>query len=403
MIRLAHIRALLIALTLLTASNPTSAESSLRAIDKAIATTDHEHALELIDAQLATNPEDTALRLRRARVLGYSGEFDAALNGLNDLQREYPQDVDYVFARAQLLTRHGREREALDDLRRAVALAPDYEGVWQLRYTLLSRQHDEAAAFELQELLRDVAVRFPRAEWWRTTETDSAARWTVLVGAGHENLSNDAPSWNQQFVEVSREQDSAGRYRAGFSRDERFDNSDQSVLLGGDFSFASGWSAGADITMVSDPDFQPEMSYSGYVGRSLKDGWLVNLRYRRREYEAATVSSTTGVIEKYLNDFRIAYALGLSHLHGASNSLNHSLTMNWYYSDRSSVGVTLNTGKETEAVGPGQVLETDVRGMSLTGRRKLTDRFDLQWWLGLHDQGDFYRRQFLGMAVSIRL
>ncbi|MDH3431504.1 MAG: YaiO family outer membrane beta-barrel protein [Gammaproteobacteria bacterium] len=393
----------LLAVILLVSGNAALADASLRAIDNAIATSDYDYALELIDTQLALNREDTALRLRRARVLGYRGEFDAALKSLNELQREYPQDVDHVFARAQLLTRQGRDGEAIDDLRRAVALAPDYEEVWQLRYTLLTRQLDESAEFELQELLQEVAIRFPRAEWWRPAATDSAPQWTILVGAGHENLSNDAPSWNRQFVEVSREQHATGRYRIGLSRDERFGNSDLSVRLSGDYLLAPDWSAGADITLISDPDFQPELNYSGYVGRSLKEGWVVNLRYRRREYETATVSSTTGVVEKYVGDFRIAYALGLSHLHGTSDSPNHSLAMNWYYSDRSSIGLTLNTGKETEAVGPGQVLETEVRGVSLSGRRKLSDRFDLQWWLGLHDQGDIYRRQFLGMAVSIRL
>lgn len=115
------------------------------------------------------------------------------------------------------------------------------------------------------------------------------------------------------------------------------------------------------------------------------------------------MGSTMGTVEKYLGDFRIAYALGLSHLHGASNSLNHSLTANWYYSDRSSIGISLNTGEETEAIGPGQVLETDVRGVSVSGRRRLTNRLGLQWWLGLHEQGDYYRRQYVGMALTIQL
>ena len=398
-----QMQALLLAAILLMAGDPALAESSLRAIDKAISAAEYEHALNLIDTELAADPGDLALRLRRARVLSYTGEVDAALDALNDLHRQYPHDVDYVFARAQVLAREGRNREALDDLRQAVALAPEYEEVWKLRYSLLSRQHDETSQFELQVLLQDVAVRFPRARWWRTADSDSVARWTLLVGAGHENLSNDAPSWNQQFIEVSREQDSVGRYRIAVARDERFDNSDLSVSLGGDFSFASDWSAGVDVTMASSPEFQPDLSFGGYVGRSLADGWVANLRYQRREYETATVGSTTGIVEKYVGDFRIAYALGLSHLHGASNSLNHSLTTNWYYSDRSSIGITLNTGEEAEAVGPGQVLETDVRGVSISGRRQLTDRVDLQWWLGLHDQGDFYRRQYLGLAVSIRL
>lgn len=398
-----HSRYLLVIVALLTMHSAVVADTSLRAIDKAVAVSEYEHALDLIDAQLVVNPEDVALRLRRAQVLGYNGDNDAAMEALSELHRQYPQDVDYLFARAQLLARQERDREALDDLRQAVALAPDYEDVWKLRHKVLSRQYDEVAQFELQALLRDVAVHFPRADWWRTTESDAVARWTVLIGAGHENLSNGAPSWKQQFVEVSREQDSEGNYRLGLARDERFDDSDLTIRVAGEYSFASDWLAGFDLNTASDPTFQPGLGYGGFVSRSMLSGYVVSLRYGRREYETVTVGSTTAGLERYIGDFRFAYALGLSHLHGASNSMNHNATVNWYYNERASVGVSLNSGEEAEAIGPGQVLQTDVRGISVNGRHQLTDRFGLQWWLGLHDQGDFYRRQYVGMAVSIRL
>lgn len=398
-----RIRVLLTVAIVLATGNTALAEPSLRAIDEAIEATDYDRALELLDTQLAATPDDVTLRLRRARVRSYVGDYDTALNALDALREEYPHDVDYALARAQVLARQGRDREALDDLRQAAALAPEYEEVWEFRYTLLSRQPAEKVQLERDAVLREAAARFPRASWWRSTEEVPAAQWTVLVGAGHENLDNDLPSWNQQFIEFSRDHGSAGRYRVSVARDERFDNSDLSILLGGDILFASDWSAGFDFTFVDDAEFQPDYGYSTYVGKSLQDGWIVSLSYRRREYEAATVGSAMGTVEKYLGDFRIAYALGLSHLHGASNSLNHSLTANWYYSDRSSIGISLNTGEEAEAIGPGQVLETDVRGVSVSGRRRLTNRLGLQWWLGLHEQGDYYRRQYVGMALTIQL
>ena len=379
------------------------AEPSLRAIDDAIAAMEYDRALTLIDSQIAATPDDVSLLFRRARVQSYVGNLDAALNTLEHLRERYPHDVDYALARAQVFARQGRDRAALAELHDAMKLAPDYEEVWRLQYTLLSRQQNESADLELERLSREAAVRFPRASWWRSAEVASDVRWTVLVGAGYEDLSNGLPSWGQQFIEVSREQDSVGRYRLGVARDERFDNSDQSLLVGGDFSFASGWTTGLDITFSSNPGFQPDLSMSGYVGRSLKDGWIANLRYRHREYETTTVGSATITIEKYTGDFRFAYALGISRLQGSSSFMNHGLTMNWYYSEHSSIGITLNTGKEAESIGPGQVLETNVQGVSVSGRRQLTDRFGLQWWLGMHDQGNFYRRQYLGMAVSIRL
>lgn len=380
-----------------------SAESVRNQIDSAIATANYDLALTLIEEQLAAAPGDTLLRMHRARVHGYIGDDAAALRDLDALRHEHPYDVDYALARARILARQGRDDEALADLRHAVALAPEYEEVWRLFLVLLSRDQDEISRSEYESVSREAAMRFPGADWWQIAEPADTESWTVVVGAGHEELDSGLPSWNQQFVEVSRDCGNWGRYRAGIARHERFDNSDTSVMLGGDTCFASEWSAGLDVTLVDNAYFLPETGYSAYVSRTFQDGWVFSLRYRRREYETATVGSAIGTVEKYLGEFRFAYTLGLSHLYGASDSVNHGLTVNWYFSDISSIGLSLNTGEEAESIGPGQVLTMEVRGAALVGRREFTDRLGLQWWLGTHDQGDFYRRQYLGMAITLRL
>lgn len=83
--------------------------------------------------------------------------------------------------------------------------------------------------------------------------------------------------------------------------------------------------------------------------------------------------------------------------------MGHTLTTNWYFNDVASIGVTLSGGEEAEAVGNGAVLKTDVRGVSLSGRYQLGERYTLQGWIGTHEQGDLYRRRFLGLAISIRI
>ena len=388
---------------LLAVAGQARADVSLGEIDEAIATTSYDQALTLVNAGLVAAPGDVALRSRRARIHGYLGNLDAALDDLNVLRAEYPYDVDHVLARARLLARQGKDQAALTDLRQGVALAPDYEEVWRLRYQILARQPDDRSQLELEAVRLDAANRFPDASWWQLPDERPETGWSAQVGAAYEDLDNNLSSWGQQFVELSREHDAHGRYYLGLARDDRFGNADLTISFGGQRQFGNGWSAGLGVAFVDDPQFQPDYGYSANLGKSLANGWVLNLQYRRREYETATVGTTTGLMEKYVGEFRIAYALGLSHLHGASNSLGHTLTANWYYNDRSSIGLSVNTGEETEAIAPGQVLETDVRGLSVTGRRDISERLTLNWWLGLHDQGDFYRRQFLGMALTIRL
>lgn len=331
-----------------------------------------------------------------------AGDVDTALGMLKQLRVEHPNDVDYVLLHAQILIRQGDDVPALEELRIATQLAPDYEEPWRLRHLLLSRSNDDVGV-ELATVVNEASDRFPDASWWREVHVEPDINWVLLVGAGHDRLDNGAPSWNRQFVELSREKDSSVRYRLQLSRDQRFDESDVTVLLGSDINLPNDWFAGLEYGTASGPSFSPNLAYSGYLGRALQDGWVLNLQYRRREYDTASVGSAITTAEKYVGEFRFAYSLGISHLQGASNSVSHSLTSNWYYNELASVGLSINSGEEAEAVGPGQVLESSVRGISVSGRHKINDRFGLQWWFGLHDQGDFYRREYLGMAVSVKL
>ncbi len=344
-----------------------------------------------------------AQRFRQALSWRDAGNLDAALTCLDALRDDYPFDVDYALARAQIYSRLERVDDALRELEAATELAPHYEDVWKLRLNLLARGQSGTENTDHESLRLEAAERFPDADWWRAADRREASRWTLLLGASHDALSNSLPGWNGQFVELSLDPDPDRRYLFRLARDERYAGADSTVGVGIEHAWKRGWFAGLDLTTAGGAEFQPELGYGGHAGTPLADGWVVDLRYRRRQYPSATVDSLTGTVENYFGDFRISYALGMSRLQGASNSLNHGLTANWYYNDNASVGFTLSTGEEAEAVGNGRVLETEVRGFSVSGRRKLSDRFGLQWWLGVHDQGDYYRRHYLGMAVSIRI
>ena len=312
-----------------------------------------------------------AERFAKTQELRRAGDLSAALRALTRLREDYPRDVDYSLARAQVLAQLERDDEALAELEMAVQLAPDYEAIHALRDRLLARAKPERR------------------------------RWMLLLGAGYEDLSDGFPSWDNQFAELHFEKDEDSRYFLRLARDARYADADKTFGLGAERRWQDGWFAGVDLGFASDPRYQPELGGSAHVGKAMPDGWVADLRYRRREYATATVGSWIGTMEKYYGAYRFAYGFGWSRLHGVSSFSNHVVSANWYYRDDSSIGITLNDGNEAESLDNGQVLETDVRGISVTGRRAVNDRVTLQWWLGVHEQGDFYRRRFLGMAVSI--
>ena len=347
---------------------------------------------------------DPAERFEHARSLSSAGEHAAALVEISKLREAYPHDVDYALARAQVLIRLERNAEALDELRTAAVLAPDYETVWQMRYSLLSRSDDTTTAGELARIRSTAARRFPDSNWWRIPELEEDSdEWVIVLGAGRDELSGSLPSWGRQFVDGRYERPDGSSYFAGVARDTRFDNADVSFRLGAEWAFAEVWRAGFEIGGTSSAAFLPDFGYAINVGRNFGEGWSANARLQSRDYPATTATSLISSVEKYVGDYRIAYGLGLGRLSGASPVASHAVTVDWYFSERASIGISFNTGEEVEAIGAGRVLETDVRGIGLRGRRQLNRRIGLQWWLGWHEQGEFYERTYLGLAVSYRI
>jgi hypothetical protein len=41
--------------------------------------------------------------------------------------------------------------------------------------------------------------------------------------------------------------------------------------------------------------------------------------------------------------------------------------------------------------------------VTLTGNETLSQRLSLSWWVGTHEQGDFYRRNHAGLSIRIGL
>ncbi len=355
--------------------------------------------LVLLLAAMPPAVANPAERFASARELMHDGQLDAALAAIETLRAEYPNDVDYAFARAQALIRLGRESEAADELDTAIAMAPDYEDIWRTRYGLLTSQDDSA---EVETFRSRAADQFPASNWWRIAGPASPAAWMLLVGAGADSLSNDLPGWDNQFIEAHYEYGETARYMSRLSRDARNSIGDLTLALAGEWQFRP-WFTGASVAVTADPEFQASTGFELHAGRTFGEGWSATLRYRHRDYDNATIGTVVTGIEKYVSDFRVAYTLGASRLHGASNFANHVVTGNWFYREDSSIGVSLSGGREAEAIGGGRVIETDVRGISLTGRHRLNERLGLHWWLGVHEQGDLYRRRFVGMAVSVKL
>ncbi|HEX7237332.1 MAG TPA: tetratricopeptide repeat protein, partial [Gammaproteobacteria bacterium] len=165
----------------------------------------------------AQEPPSASQRYDLARSFARSDGTEAALAEFDALLAEFPDDVDYLLGRAQMLARLGRNAEAIETADRALALAPDYEDVWQLRLGLAQRVEDDAAVAALRA---QVAARFPDATWWRPRPAPAEYRRWFSTGSGADHLSNGAPDWNRQFLRLDWETGESAALFAELSRSE---------------------------------------------------------------------------------------------------------------------------------------------------------------------------------------
>jgi YaiO family outer membrane protein len=122
--------------------------------------------------------------------------------------------------------------------------------------------------------------------------------------------------------------------------------------------------------------------------------------YRHTEYQTDSVEQGIFTAERYWGDYRAAYSLYLSHLAGSSTVSSHLLRLDYYYAERSRVGLLLGRGKETVNLGDaGGVVIDNTRTVGVAGRHALAPHWALSYELQAHDQADRYRRELLRVGI----
>jgi YaiO family outer membrane protein len=368
--------------------------------ESAIRAGDYVRARAELERALRERPQDAELRYRLGTVLGFSGATEAALAEFDTLLSTYPGNADYRLGRAQMLARLGRDAEALEETARALELAPGYEDVWRLRLQLAERGSDAALA---ERVRRDIAMRYPTAVWSQRAPEPATFSRSLSAGWSNDRLSGARPGWNQQFVRLDVQTATDIAWYGEIYRDERFGRTDISGNAGGSWQALPEWRLGGALGAVGDADFEPAREWSLDAQRSWGGGWGTGLSYRHRDFPTAAVSSYSVMGDRYVSNYRLAYQLNYSRLHGASSSLGHTVVLGWYPSDARSLGLTFGAGEEIERVDLDDLLRTRVTSVTLSGREVLSPRWALNWWLGNHEQGDFYRRRYFGVAVRVGL
>jgi len=348
------------------------------------------------DSALTPSPDH---RYQSARAAAQAGDFEWALQEFAKLTQEEPGNVDYLFAYGQALFWSNDVRRSIPILKQARTLAPDYEDVWKLEYRALDIQARNQSRSSVDEFRQLAAERFPNAKWYLETSRPVSKKYRWEFSVSHEQLDNDAPDWEQANALFGRNLTDKALVTLSASTVSRFGTTDTQLGSSASLDAGANWTVSGGFAVSSSPNFLPETEVNLGLSRRFERGWVGAARWRRRDYEFASVDSIGLITERYFGKYRIAYSLDSAHL-SSEQALVHALTANFYADSGSQLGVVLAAGEEVEIVGPGQLLRTDVDSFAITGRHPINEHLGFGWQLATHRQGQFYRRNAIGISLS---
>ena len=348
------------------------------------------------DSASTLSPEH---RYQSARAAAQAGEFERALQEYESLLLEDANNVDYLFGYGQALFWSNDVGRSIPVLQKARKLAPDYEDIWKLEYRALNDEARNQSPESIDEFRQLAVERFPDSDWYLEADETVSKKYRWELSAAREQLDNGAPDWEQVNFFVGRELTEKALVTLSAGTFSRFGERDTQFGTGASLDVDENWTVVGGFAVSSSPNFLPESAIDLGLSRRFERGWVAGARWRRRNYDASSVDSFGLITERYLGKYRFAYSLDSAHL-SSEQALAHALTVNFYADSGGRLGVVLATGEEVEIIGPGQLLKTDVDSIALTGRHPINEYLSLGWLLSTHRQGDFYRRNAIGVSIS---
>lgn len=224
---------------------------------------------------------------------------------------------------------------------------------------------------------------------------------TALEGwAGREHLTNGYSPWTEAGIALEHRTAARQFFGARWRETERFDARDREAGLALHQPIASGWSASFDLTASNTHEVLPRRALLGQIEKQLAHGWGIHLGLRRSKYTTEDVDLRMLTVERYFGNQRAAYVFYSGRIEEGSSAPTHRAQWTYYFSDRSSAGVSAAYGREIATVGPGELLSTDVRNLTLLARHGFHANWALSAEASSHQQGDLYRRN--GIRLGLR-
>lgn len=219
------------------------------------------------------------------------------------------------------------------------------------------------------------------------------------LAAGRQQLSNGSPDWSETSARLTHRRGQRHASELGLVQTERFGLRDDQL------TGALARALSPQLTATLDASLSPthHVLARHHLGASLQyefaPAWLVHGGLRSTRYDSATVTQATVMLERYLASFRGLVAWRPVQTLGRSTS-SLELRGDYYYADKSSIGLSLADGQEAAQISDTALALADVRATTLIGRHWLTPDWALAYEWNSTRQGDFYTRR--GWRIGVQ-
>ena len=379
--------------------------AQLQAARTAVDAKNYVAAQELLQAALKKAPDNQAARFLLARVLAWSSAFGKAIEQYQTLLGMSPGNADYLLGLGQTRVWNGQPEQALAPLRKARTLAPDYLDVWRVELTALRAIDTEDSKAQATLLRQAAATRFTEAQLATLPQEAAVATpaqsWTEFgAGGGAERLSNGRDPWYSAQIDVSHRFES-GHSLYGFAQvEERFRQQDET--LGADVYVPIGedWLVQLEGAVGNNNQVLPKWALFGRVDFEVTKGFLIGAAYKRSQYLVPTVDIATFAVQKYWSNFRAGLAINASSVERAHPVYSRTAELDYYYGERSFIGISGSTGSEAEFINASRIVNRHTRSVVVRGRHWVWKDAALEYALNRSDVGDIFRRY--GIRLGIR-
>lgn len=222
---------------------------------------------------------------------------------------------------------------------------------------------------------------------------------SLELASGRQQLSNGSPDWTENSVRLAHRWGTRNASELGLVQTQRFGLDDDQLTGLLVRPLDDRLTATLDASLSPTHRVLAHHHLGAMLQYEVAPAWLVHGGLRSTQYNSATVTQGTFMLERYVSSFSWLLAWRPVQTQGSSTS-GTELRGSYYYADKSRLSLSVAGGQEAVQVSDTDLQLADVRSTTLMGRHWITPDWALNYEWNSTRQGDFYTRS--GWRIGVQ-